>query len=169
MAAHLIEGKVHMLGRDINTDLISSAKYFSGKGLARHNLNYVLYDYDPEFGAGYEPGTILAAAENFGCGSSREIAAVLFKELQVPAILAESFARTFYRNSINIGLPIFEAPDVTRMFENGHIARIDPASGMIENVTTGAKIYIPPMPPEIQKIIDLGGLMPYVLEQLTAE
>jgi 3-isopropylmalate/(R)-2-methylmalate dehydratase small subunit len=165
----LIEGKVYILGRDINTDLISSAKYFSGKGSIKDNLKYTLYDYDPSFGENYEAGTILAAAENFGCGSSREIAAKLFKELQVPAILAESFARTFYRNAINIGLPIFEVPGVSRMFANGQIARINPGSGVIENVTLGTSVQIPPMPPEIQKLIDLGGLMPYVLEQLTAK
>jgi 3-isopropylmalate/(R)-2-methylmalate dehydratase small subunit len=166
----MIEGVVHTLGRDINTDLISSAKYFSGgSGTYEQKLRYTLYDYDPNFGAEYMPGTILVASENFGCGSSREIAAKVFKDLHVPAILAETFARTFYRNSINIGLPIFEVPNVSQMFENGQAARINPETGLIENLATGKSVQIPPMPPEIQKLIGLGGLMPFAAEQLKAK
>jgi len=162
----MIEGKVLILGRDINTDLIASAKYFTGAGSMAEKLRYTLHDYDPDFGASYVPGTILVADSNFGCGSSREIAAVAFKELKVPAILAESFARTFFRNSINIGLPIFEADGITKMFKNGDLARIEPETGVITNVTTGESIKIPPMPPAIQKIIDMGGLIPYVEHML---
>ena len=162
----MIRGPVHLLGRDINTDLISSAKYFSGNGPMENNLKYTLYDYDPTFGENYKTGTILIADSNFGCGSSREIAASVFKALKVPAIVAISFARTFYRNSINIGLPIFEAPDITKMFKNGDIATVDPSTGTISNETTGESICIPPMPPEIQKLIDAGGLLPYIDKQL---
>ena len=163
----MIRGPIHLLGRDINTDLISSAKYFSGGGTREERLKYTLYDYDPEFGVNYKKGTILVADSNFGCGSSREIGASVFKMLGVPAIIAVSFARTFYRNSINIGLPIFEVPDVTSMFSNGDIAVIDSDSGIIKNETTGREVAVPPLPQAIQELIDAGGLLPYIKKQNT--
>ena len=164
----MIEGKVRILGRDINTDMITNGKHFYGAAFA-DKLRYTLYDYDPNFGVEYTPGEILVTGENFGCGSAREIAAIVFKELGVPAILSESFARTFFRNAINIGLPIFETPDVTKMFNNGDVAQIDPQKGILTNLTTNVSISFLPIPEEIQRIIDLGGLLPYVVEQLSNE
>ena len=150
------------LGRDINTDLIASGKYSSAQSKPEDRYRYTLYDYDPEFGIKYKPGIILVADSNFGCGSSRESAPAAFKGLGVPAIIAESFARTFYRNSINIGLPIFEVNGAIRMFKEGDVARVEPETGCITNVTTGESVMIPPFPPEIQSIIDMGGLIPYI-------
>ena len=154
------------LGRDINTDLITSTKSVSGRIAPEERLRYVLYDYDPEFGVKYQPGIILVTDANFGCGSSREIAPLVFKQLGVPAIISESFARIFYRSSINIGLPIFELTGAVNMFKEGDVARIEPETGTITNVTTGESVTIPPMPPEIQKIIDMGGLVPYTEHML---
>jgi len=162
----MIEGRVMTLGRDINTDLITSSKHLGGHGTPEERLRYTLYDYDPEFGVKYKPGIILVTDSNFGCGSSRESAPSAFKQLGVPAIISESFARIFYRSSINIGLPIFELTGAIKMFKDDDIARIEPETGIITNVTTGKSVTIPPMPPEIQKIIDMGGLIPYTEHML---
>ena len=162
----MIEGNVLLLGQDINTDLITSSKYFSGDGPLEEKLRHTLYDYDPDFGIKYSAGTILVAKSNFGCGSSREIAAIAFKNLGVPAILADSFARTFYRNSINIGLPVFEIPGISSIFEDGQIAQIDSVKGIITNISTEKNVKIMPIPPEIQEIINCGGLIPYIEKML---
>jgi 3-isopropylmalate dehydratase small subunit len=129
-----------------------------------------LADIDPDFGQSFVPGSIIVAGKNFGCGSSREIAATVIKLLEASAVVAESFARTFFRNAINIGLPIFEIPDPKALFpEDGHIALIDSDKGEISNVTTGQSVNVPPFPKEIQRIIDLGGLMEYVETVLSEE
>ena len=162
----MIEGVVMTLGRDINTDLITPTKHLSGHSSDAERLRYTLYDYDPEFGVKYKPGIILVTDSNFGCGSARESAPLAFKQLGVPAIISESFARIFYRTSINIGLPIFELSGAIKMFKDGDTARVEPETGVITNVTTGETATIPPMPPEMRKIIAMGGLIAYTEHML---
>lgn len=161
----MIEGVVKKLSRDINTDLISSSKYFSGSNSMESKLQYTLYDYDPSFGRDYR-GEVLVVGANFGCGSSREIAAQVFKAMKTPAIVADSFARTFYRNAINIGLPVFEVAGVSQWFEDGEIIRIDEEKGELSNVNRGRSIPIPPFPAEIIRIIRAGGLLAYIQTEL---
>ncbi|MDR0468821.1 MAG: 3-isopropylmalate dehydratase small subunit [Peptococcaceae bacterium] len=168
----MIQGAVRLVGDNINTDMISPARPTpdgSNDPMEKVRKN-TLADIDPNFGQSFVPGSIIVAGKNFGCGSSREIAATVFKLLGASALVAESFARTFFRNAINIGLPIFEIPDPKALFpEEGHTALIDPDTGKITNDTTGQSVNIPPLPKEIQKIIDLGGLMAYVETVLAEE
>jgi len=160
----MIEGRIRLLGDDINTDLLSPSKGMNGEGdIMERVRKYTLIDLDPTFAPSFVEGSIIVAGSNFGCGSSREGAATVLIMLGAGAVIAESFARIFFRNAINIGLPIFEAPTVKELFtQEGQVARIEPEKGLIVNVTTGRVVHVAEMPEEIQQIIDMGGLMPYV-------
>lgn len=152
------EGKAHKFGDNVDTDVIIPARYLNtsdGKELAAHCME----DIDPTFASSVKVGDIIVGGENFGCGSSREHAPLSIKSCGVSCVIAESFARIFYRNSINIGLTIFECADAARDAESGHILRADPTSGIIENVTLGRKYSTAPFPKEIRDIIESGGLM----------
>ncbi|MFQ5574971.1 MAG: 3-isopropylmalate dehydratase small subunit [Terriglobia bacterium] len=156
----IIEGRVWKFGRDIDTDVIIPARYltmFDAKELGGHCLEGV----DPDFKEKVSPGDIIMADDNFGCGSSREHAPLAIKGCGVSGVIARSFARIFFRNAINIGLPIFEAPLAVEETEQGQKVRVDSGSGRIENVATSRVYEAQPYPDFIQKIIESGGLINY--------
>ena len=152
------EGKAHRYGRDIDTDVIIPARYLNTSDpqeLAKHAME----DLDTEFVNKVKQGDIMVADENFGCGSSREHAPIAIKAAGIDAVIAKSFARIFYRNSINIGLPILEAPEAVDGIEMGHIVSIDTETGVIENKTTGESWQAEPFPEFITEVIQDGGLV----------
>lgn len=157
-----ISGKVWCFGDNIDTDLIIAARYLNTsdpKELAKH----VMEDADPEFVKKVKPGDIIVAGENFGCGSSREHAPIALKAAGVSAVVAKSFARIFYRNAFNTGLPIFELAETDAINEGDTIA-ISMESGEVNN---GAKTYkFSPIPPFMQELLAAGGLMNYAQKEM---
>ncbi len=152
------EGNAHRYGRDIDTDVIIPARYLNTsdpKELASHCLE----DLDTEFVNKVAEGDILVAEENFGCGSSREHAPIAIKNAGVSVVIAKSFARIFYRNSINIGLPIMECAPAVDAIELGHQGSVEAVPCVIVNLTTGQQFQAQPFPPFIQEIIEAGGLV----------
>ena len=152
------QGTAHRYGRDIDTDVIIPARYLNTSDpaeLAKHCLE----DLDVDFVNKVKPGDILVAEENFGCGSSREHAPVCIKAAGVACVIAKSFARIFYRNSINIGLPIMECPEAVDAISAGDTVSVNFDTGVITDETTGKTFQAEPFPPFIQKIIADGGLM----------
>ncbi|MDD6729486.1 MAG: 3-isopropylmalate dehydratase small subunit [Eggerthellaceae bacterium] len=153
------EGNAHRYGRDIDTDVIIPARYLTTtvpEELAKHCLE----DLDPAFASKVEPGDILVAEENFGCGSSREHAPISIKAAGVSVVIAKSFARIFYRNAINIGLPIMECAEAVDGIKAGDRVAVDADTGTIANLTTGQVFHAQPFPGFIQEIIAYGGLIP---------
>lgn len=151
-------GTAHRYGRDIDTDVIIPARYLNTSDpaeLAKHCME----DLDAGFVAAVESGDILVADENFGCGSSREHAPIAIKAAGVSVVIAKSFARIFYRNAINTGLPILEAPDAVDGIKHGDRVTVDADTGLITNETTGATFAAQPFPPFIKDIIEGGGLV----------
>ncbi len=162
-----IEGRVWTLGRDVDTDQIISGKYLTiidPNELKKHVFEIAL----PEFAAEARPGDILVAGENFGSGSSREHAPQAMKAIGVGAIVADSFARIFYRNAINLGMPALEAPGVRAIFSKGDRARVDLAAGRVENLSTGASVSFPPVPKHLLDLLEAGGLVEKVRRELAA-
>jgi len=156
-----MKGKVWKFGDNVNTDEIIPARYLNTsdhKELAAH----VMEDADPEFVRKMSRGDIIVAGENFGCGSSREHAPIALKTSGIACVVAKSFARIFFRNSINMGLPIVQAPEAADGAKSGDVLDIDLAAGTVRNVSTGKEYKFPPFPPELAGIIAEGGLMNYV-------
>ncbi len=152
------EGAVHKYGRDVDTDVIIPARYLTTSDpveLAKHCLE----DLDSEFVKKVQPGDIIVAEENFGCGSSREHAPICIKAAGVSVVIAKSFARIFYRNAINIGLPIMECPEAADAINNGDVVEVDADNGVIADKTTGLTFQAQPFPPFLQEIIEEGGLV----------
>ena len=152
------EGTVHKYGRDVDTDVIIPARYLTTSDpaeLAKHCLE----DLDSEFVKEVQPGDIVVAEENFGCGSSREHAPICIKAAGVSVVIAKSFARIFYRNAINIGLPIMECPEAVDAINNGDVVEVDADTGVIADKTTGLTFQAQPFPPFLQEIIEEGGLV----------
>jgi 3-isopropylmalate/(R)-2-methylmalate dehydratase small subunit len=151
-------GTAHRYGRDVDTDVIIPARYLNTSDpdeLAAHCLE----DLDAGFVGRVEPGDILVAEENFGCGSSREHAPIAIKHAGVSVVIAASFARIFYRNAINTGLPIMESPEAVNGIGAGDRVTVDADTGVITNETTGATFSAQPFPPFIKDIIESGGLV----------
>lgn len=162
-----ISGKTWKFGHDVDTDLIIPARYLNtsdSKELAKHCME----DADPTFAGKVKPGDIMIAGKNFGCGSSREHAPIVIKEVGVPIVIAESFARIFYRNAINIGLPIMESPEAAKEIEEGDEVEVDLDSGVITNKTKNKTYQAAAFPPFIQEIINVGGLVNYVKKKVNA-
>jgi 3-isopropylmalate/(R)-2-methylmalate dehydratase small subunit len=157
----IIEGTIYKFGDDVNTDEIIPARYLNTsdpKELAAH----VMEDADPQFPSKVKPGDIIVANKNFGCGSSREHAPIAIKASGIACVVAESYARIFYRNAFNIGLTIMECPAAASEAQTGNILRIDTTSGQITNVTLNKEYTAKPIPPFMQELIAAGGLMEYV-------
>lgn len=152
-------GKAHKFGNDINTDYIISGKYKFKTLDMKELANHVMEDLDPEFYQKVTQGDFLVAGTNFGCGSSREQAPLAIKYASVSAVLAKSFARIFYRNCINTGLPVVECD--TDLIESGDQLEVYLAAGVINNVTRGVRIPIKPLPGVMIKILNDGGLAPH--------
>ncbi|MGE5554293.1 MAG: 3-isopropylmalate dehydratase small subunit [Betaproteobacteria bacterium] len=151
-----MKGKAHVFGNDVNTDYIISGKYkfktLDMKELASH----VMEDLDPEFASRVKPGDFIVAGRNFGCGSSREQAPLAILHAGVGAVLAKSFARIFYRNAINTGLPVVECD--TDRIQAGDELEVDLAQGRVTNLTQGVVLPVKPLPPVMLEILADGGL-----------
>jgi len=162
-----IDGKVWTFGKDIDTDLIIAARYLNTsvpEELAKH----VMEDADPEFVNKMSVGDVIVAGENFGCGSSREHAPIALKAAGVAAIIAPTFARIFYRNAFNMGLPIFELPQSAEISEGDEIS-VDMDNGTITNKTTSKTYNFTPIPPFMQELIDAGGLMNFAQNEINEQ
>lgn len=154
----LAKGTVHKYGDNVDTDVIIPARYLNTSShaeLAQHCME----DIDKDFVKNVKPGDIIVAEKNFGCGSSREHAPIAIKASGVSCVIACTFARIFYRNSINIGLPILECPEAAMSIQNGDTVSVDFSTGVITDETTGKTFQGQPFPPFIQNIIDKGGLL----------
>ena len=161
MKAH---GTVFKYGDNVDTDVIIPARYLNSsdpKELATHCME----DIDKEFVNKVAEGDIIVANKNFGCGSSREHAPIAIKAAGVSCVIAETFARIFYRNAINIGLPIIECPEAAKAIQAGDEVNVDFDSGVITNVTTGESFQGQAFPEFMQKLIACGGLVNYINEK----
>ena len=159
-----VKGKVFKYGNDVDTDVIIPARYLntsSEKELASHCME----DIDSQFVREVKTGDIIVAGDNFGCGSSREHAPIAIKASGVSLVIANSFARIFYRNSINIGLPILECPEAVKAIDKGDTVSCDLSSGIIVNESTGEKFKAEPFPEFIQSIIEDGGLLKHLAKK----
>lgn len=163
VADHIRLGRVHKYGDNINTDLISPPQYMelSFQAMAAHAMEGL----DPLFTKKVQPGDIIVAGKNFGSGSSRETAPIALKYAGVGAIVAEFFARIFYRNALNIGLPVIETP-AARQIADGDVLQIDLLRGSLSNTTSGEVYQCSPMPQKIIDLIRAGGLVPLLEQRL---
>jgi len=160
-----LKGMVWKFGDDVDTDAIIPARYLNTSDpeeLAGHCME----DADPDFPARVRPGDIITAGKNFGCGSSREHAPIAIKAAAVSCIIAGSFARIFYRNAFNIGLPIFEAPEAAADIKPGDRVSVNAETGIITNLSQGKTYRVNPVPPFMQQIIAAGGLISYLAERM---
>lgn len=161
----ILIGKTWKFGDDIDTDAIIPARYLNTSDpqeLARH----VMEDADKEFPQKVKTGDFIVAGKNFGCGSSREHAPIAIKAAGIQAVIAKSFARIFYRNSFNIGLPIFESSEATERIQEGDIIEINADKGLIKNITKNEEYNIKPIPPFMQELISAGGLIEWTKRRL---
>ena len=162
------EGTAFRYGRDIDTDVIIPARYLNSSDHA-YLASHCLEDLDPTFVERMKPGDIIVAEENFGCGSSREHAPVAIKAAGVSCVIAKSFARIFYRNAINIGLPILECPEAVDAIADGVRVSVDTDTGTITNIDTGEAFASEPFPPFIAEIIEAGDLVNRTRAKLAAQ
>ena len=153
-----VQGTVFKYGNDVDTDVIIPARYLNTTSEAEL-ASHCMEDIDKEFVKNVKQGEIMVAEDNFGCGSSRQHAPIAIKASGISLVIANSFARIFYRNSINIGLPILECPEAVANIKAGDVVSCDLAKGLIENVTTGKTFQAEPFPDFIQNISDRGGLI----------
>lgn len=163
MTDHDLRGRAFVFGDDINTDYITPSDYFGQpmEEIADHLFEPV----DPAFADQFESGDIVVAGENFGSGSSRETAPKALQAAGVAAVVAESFARIFYRNAIAIGLPVATCPGVTDAVDPGDTVVVDLSENQVVNVTTGEALDCEPLPPAVREIFDAGGLLAHYRKQ----
>jgi 3-isopropylmalate/(R)-2-methylmalate dehydratase small subunit len=152
------KGKVHKFGDDVNTDEILPARHLHTTDKAEL-ASHCMEDADKEFAKRVKAGDIIVAGKNFGCGSSREHAPIAIKACGVSCVIADSFARIFFRNAINIGLPIVESKEAAKEIRNRDVVSVDTHRGIVKNVTTGKSYRIEKYPPFMERIIRAGGLM----------
>ncbi|MGB5920043.1 MULTISPECIES: 3-isopropylmalate dehydratase small subunit [unclassified Arcobacter] len=162
-----ITGKVWNFGANIDTDIIIAARYLNSSD-PEHLAKYIMEDADPEFPKKLQKGDIIVAGENFGCGSSREHAPIALKAAGVAAVVAPSFARIFYRNAFNMGLPIFELPESLEIKEGEEIS-IDLNNGEITNNTQNKTYKFTAIPPFMQELIATGGLINYAKAEMSKD
>ncbi|MGB9803353.1 MAG: 3-isopropylmalate dehydratase small subunit [Desulfofundulus sp.] len=160
-----LRGKAWKFGDDIDTDAIIPARYLNTSD-PRELAAHCMEDADPSFAGRVQPGDVIVAGKNFGCGSSREHAPIAIKATGVSCVIAASFARIFYRNAFNIGLPIFESPEAAAKIQEGDEVAVDVESGTITNLTRNEQYRSTPVPPFMQEIIAAGGLINYVARRL---
>jgi len=161
----MLKGKVHKYGADVNTDAIIPARYLNISDpteLAKHCME----DIDPAFVSRVKPGDIIVATTNFGSGSSREHAPLAIKAAGISCVIAKSFARIFFRNAINIGLPLLECDEAVDKTEAGDTLEVDLASGRIKNLTNGMTFTAKPYPDFMAELISAGGLIEYTKKRL---
>ena len=156
-----MKGRCWKFGADINTDLIIPGRYLNTTDpieLAKHCME----DADPDFSSKVSEGDIILADKNFGCGSSREHAPISIKAAGISCVIAKSFARIFYRNAFNLGLPVIVSPEAYDGSDENDTIEVNTQDGTITNVTKNISFHAEPIPPFMQEIIDHGGLMGYV-------
>ena len=161
-----LKGRVWTFGDDISTDHIIAGKYLGttdSKVFAEHAFEAV----DPTWAKKVQPGDIIVAGDNFGCGSSREQAPVALKTLGISAILANSFARIFFRNAINLGFPVLECPGLKAKVKVGDVIEVDMAEGKV-HLSSGALVPFKALPPNVLEILEAGGLVPKLRKELAA-
>lgn len=164
MIQTILSGKAWRFGDDVDTDAIIPARYLNTSDpdqLAAHCME----DADPDFPGKVSPGDIIVGGKNFGCGSSREHAPIAIKAAGVSCVIAGSFARIFYRNAFNMGLPIFESREAAERIRTGDILEVDPRTGSIRNITRDEEFRAEPYPPFMMELIDSGGLIPFLLKE----
>jgi len=162
-----LQGKVWKFGDNIDTDLIIAARYLNTSEPSEL-AKYVMEDADPEFVSKMSEGDIIVAGENFGCGSSREHAPIALKAAGVSAIIAPTFARIFYRNAFNMGLPIFELEEAAEINE-GDTVRVDMDEGEVINVSQAKTYKFAPIPEFMQELVDAGGLIEFAKKEITTK
>jgi 3-isopropylmalate dehydratase small subunit len=163
----MLKGKAHKFGADIDTDRIIPARHMVTSDpaeLAKHCME----DADPAFAGRVKPGDVMVAGKNFGCGSSREHAPVSIKGTGISCVIAKSFARIFYRNAFNMGLPILESAEASEGIEGGHEVEVELDTGVIRNRTTGKTFEARPVPPFMQQLLRDGGLMAHLAKRIAA-
>ncbi|MBI4826160.1 MAG: 3-isopropylmalate dehydratase small subunit [Nitrospirae bacterium] len=161
----ILKGRVWKFGRDIDTDAIIPARYLNTSDpneLAKH----VMEDADKDFPSKVKKGDLIIADANFGCGSSREHAPIAIKAAGIQGVVAKSFARIFYRNAFNIGLPIFESDAASEKISEGDVIEVDADSGVIKNITKREEYAAKPIPPFMQELISAGGLIEWTKKRL---
>ena len=166
--ADRIKGKAWVYGDNVDTDVIIPARYLTTTDvgeLARHALQ----DLDPGFAGAVSPGDVVVAGSNFGCGSSREHAPLALKGAAVGAVVASSFARIFFRNAINVGLPIVTCPGAHESVRAGDELEVDPTSGTVRNVTTGVELAGESLPDFVMGIVEAGGLVGWIRARVGAD
>ncbi len=164
----IIQGRAWVLGDNVDTDQLLPARYLSltdPADLAAHCLE----GFRPDLRGAFRPGDLIVAGDNFGCGSSREHAPLALKGLGVSCVIARSFARIFFRNAINLGVPTLTSADAYGGIEDGDVVRIDLGSGEIEDLTRSFRTGAAPLPDFLREIIDAGGMTPYVRQRLQQE
>ena len=160
----LIRGNAFVFGANIDTDQIYPGRYLEltdPEDVVKHAMEGA----DPGFAKEFQPGDIVVASTNFGCGSSREHAAVTLKTVGVGAILADSFGRIFYRNAINLGIPLLVCPQIHGLVRKGDILRIDLTTGLVTNETAGATAQGQPLSDYVMMILESGGIKPLIKSQ----
>jgi len=161
----MLKGKVHKYGADVNTDVIIPARYLNlsePAELAEHCME----DIDPEFLSRVKPGDVMVATTNFGCGSSREHAPLAIKASGISCIIAKSFARIFFRNAINIGLPLLECDEAVDKIEAGDSLEVDLSGGTVKNLNNGMVFTAKPYPDFMSELISAGGLIEHTKKRL---
>ena len=161
----MLKGKVHKYGANIDTDVIIPARYLNlvePSDLAAHCME----DIDKEFLKTVKPGDVMVATTNFGCGSSREHAPIALKAAGISVVIAKTFARIFFRNAINIGLPLLESEEAVDNIKDGDTVEVDLAKGTIKNVNTGKTFTAKPYPEFMSELITAGGLIDYTKKRL---
>lgn len=155
------QGMVFKYGDNVDTDVIIPARYLNTSD-PKELAKYCMEDIDKNFVSQVKQGDIIVAEKNFGCGSSREHAPIAIKAAGISCVIAKSFARIFFRNAINIGLPILECEEAVEGISKGDVVEVDFATGVINNVTTGVSFKAQPFPEFMRKIIEANGLVEYV-------
>jgi len=164
----LLKGKVWRFGNDVDTDVIIPARYLNTTD-PNELSKYVMEGVDRDFSHKVKAGDIIIAGKNFGCGSSREHAPIAIKAAGVQAVIAKSFARIFYRNAFNIGLPIFESSEASEKIKEGDEIEIDADRGIIKNITRDEEYKANPIPPFMQELIAAGGLVEWTKKKFTVK
>lgn len=159
-----VKGKAFKYGNDVDTDVIIPARHLTSADPS-HLAAHCMEDIDPSFVDDVKEGDIMVGGKNFGCGSSREHAPIAIKASGISLVIADSFARIFYRNAINVGLPIMESPEAASAIGKGDEVEADFDTGMIRDLTTGQTFTAKPFPSFIKKIIDAGGLVEYTMQK----
>jgi len=162
-----LQGKVWKFGDNIDTDLIIAARYLNSSEPS-HLAKYIMEDADPEFVSKMSKGDIIVAGENFGCGSSREHAPIALKSAGISAIIAPTFARIFYRNAFNMGLPIFELKEASEINE-GDVVKIDMVAGEVINISQAKTYKFVAIPEFMQELVDAGGLIQFAKNEIASQ